>query len=54
MQKLDAIYQMLIGCAQWAIALGRFDIQLTTNTLASHACTPSEGHLQRCLSLIHI
>ena len=27
------IYQMLIGCAQWAVTLGRYDIQYATNTL---------------------
>ena len=29
-----SIYQMLVGCAQWAVILGRFDIQFTTNTMA--------------------
>ena len=28
------IYQMLLGCAQWAVMLGRFDVQYATNTLA--------------------
>ena len=27
-------YQMMIGCAQWAVTLGRFDIMFATNTLA--------------------
>ena len=45
------IYQMLIGCAQWAVTLGRFDIQYATNTLACHSCTPREGHLTRCMRL---
>ena len=34
------IYQMLIGCAQWAITLGRFDIQCATNSIARFAALP--------------
>ena len=45
------IYQMLIGCAQWAITIGRFDIQYATITLARFAQLPREGHLKRCLRL---
>ena len=29
-----SIYQMLIGCAQWAVTIGRFDVQYATITLA--------------------
>ena len=47
-QQEVAIYQMLIGCAQWAVTLGRFDIQYATNTLARYASMPREGHLNRC------
>jgi hypothetical protein len=46
-----SIYQMLIGCAQWAVTLGRFDIQYATNTLARFASAPREGHLNRCKRL---
>ncbi|CAB9520597.1 hypothetical protein SEMRO_1118_G243120.1 [Seminavis robusta] len=28
-------YQMLVGCGQWAVTLGRIDIQYTVNTMAS-------------------
>src|SRR5512133_1542670 len=42
---------MLIGCAQWAVTIGRFDIQYATITLARFAQMPREGHLQRCLRL---
>ncbi len=45
------IYQMLIGCAQWAIALGRFDIQYATNALARFSMIPREGHKKRTLRL---
>ena len=46
-----AIYQMLIGSAQWAVTLGRVDIQYATNTLARFASQPREGHLKRALRL---
>jgi hypothetical protein len=46
-----SIYQMLIGCAQWAITLGRFDIQYATNTLARYASMPREGHMKSCLRI---
>ena len=45
------LYQMLLGCAQWAVTLGRFDIQYATNTLARFGSVPREGHLKRCLRL---
>jgi hypothetical protein len=41
------IYQMMIGCAQWAVTIGRFDIQFATMSLARYANMPREGHLQR-------
>ena len=46
-----SIYQMLIGCAQWAVILGHFDVQYATNTLARHASMPCEGHRKRALRL---
>jgi hypothetical protein len=46
-----SIYQILIGCAQWAITLGRFDIQYATNTLARYASMPREGHMKSCLRI---
>ena len=45
------IYQMLIGCAQWAITLGRFDIQYATNSLARFAALPREGHKKRAIRI---
>jgi hypothetical protein len=35
-----SIYPILIGCAQWAVTIGRYDIQYTTNTLARYASAP--------------
>ena len=45
------IYQMLLGCAQWAVTLGRFDIQYATNTMARFGSMPRQGHMQRCLRI---
>ena len=42
-------YQMLLGCAQWAVTLGRFDVQYATNTLARYGAKPREGHFRRML-----
>ena len=36
----------MIGCAQWAVTLGRYDIQYATNTLARYASCPRGGHLK--------
>jgi len=44
-------YQMLIGSAQWAIRLGRFDVQYATNTLARYANMPRQGHYDRALRI---
>jgi hypothetical protein len=42
------IYQMLVGCAQWAVTICRFDIQQhATNTLARFLTCPRIGHLMR-------
>ncbi len=43
------IYQMMIGYLQWAVTLGRYDIQYATNTLARFGQKPREGHLKRAL-----
>ena len=45
------IYQMLIGCAQWAVTIGRFDIQYATNSLARFGACPREGHFKRALRI---
>ena len=46
-----SIYQMLIGCAQWAVTIGRFDIQYATITMAKYGQMPREGHLKRVLRI---
>ena len=42
---------MLIGCGQWAVTLGRFDIQYTVNTMARYGREPREGHEARMLRM---
>jgi hypothetical protein len=40
-----AIYQGLIGSANWAITLGCFDIQYATQMMSRFCMTPQQGHL---------
>ena len=40
-------FQSLIGSLQWAISLGRFDINTAVMTLSSFRACPRDGHLQR-------
>ena len=42
-------YQMLCGSGQWAVTIGRFDVQYAINTIARFAIAPREGHLKRML-----
>ena len=44
-------YQMLIGCGQWAITLGRFDVQYTVNTMSRYSTKPRQGHEKRMLRM---
>jgi hypothetical protein len=41
------IYQSMIGSLQWAISLGRFDIQTATMTMSRFCTAPRKGHLER-------
>ena len=41
----ESIYHSLISSANWAITLGRFDIQYATQTLSRYSMAPREGHL---------
>ena len=42
-----AQYQSLIGSLQWAVSLGRFDIQTAVMSLSSFRAAPRKGHLNR-------
>jgi hypothetical protein len=37
----------MIGSVQWAISLGRFDIQTATMTMSRFRTAPRKGHLER-------
>jgi hypothetical protein len=36
----------MIGCLQWAVSLGRFDIQTATMTMSRFRAAPRQGHLE--------
>ena len=38
-------YRTLIGCANWIVTLGRFDIAYATNLFSRFSQSPREGHL---------
>jgi Reverse transcriptase (RNA-dependent DNA polymerase) len=40
-------YQTMIGCVQWAVSLGRFDVQTATMTMSRFCAAPRLGHLTR-------
>jgi len=42
-------YRMLIGCAQWAVTLGRYDVMFAVSTMARYSAAPREGHLKTML-----
>ena len=39
-------YRSMLGCAQWVITLGRFDIAFAVNNLARYSAAPREGHIK--------
>jgi len=39
-------YRSLIGCANWCITLGRFDINYAVTTLARYQMAPRKGHFE--------
>ena len=44
-------YQSMIGSLQWAVSLGRIDIQTTTMTLSSFRAIPQEGHIKGAICM---
>jgi Reverse transcriptase (RNA-dependent DNA polymerase) len=45
-------FQSIIGSAQWAVQLGRFDIATAIMTMSSFRAAPREGHLERVKRII--
>ena len=43
--KAHSQFRSLIGCANWIITLGRFDIAYSINLLSKFSQAPREGHL---------
>ena len=41
------IYQLLIGCGQWYISIGRFDTQSAFMSMSRYHSAPKEGHQER-------
>ena len=39
-------YQAMVGSLNWAISIGRFDIQYATTTMARYSHAPREGHMK--------
>ena len=44
-------YQMLVGCTNWVVTLGRWNIYYATVTLARYNVAPREGHQK---AMLHI
>ncbi len=42
-------YQMVIGCLNWIVTLGRFEIHFAASTLARYSTFPREDHLKAAL-----
>jgi hypothetical protein len=40
-------YQTMIGCLQWAVSMGQFDIQTATMKMSRFRTDPRKGHLER-------
>ncbi len=41
------VYWSLIGMLQWAVTLGRYDIQMAVSTMGRFRASPRKGHLER-------
>ena len=41
----------MIGCANWLITLGRFDIVYAVNSLSRHNMAPRQGHLKAVMRI---
>ena len=39
-------YRMMVGCLNWLVTLGRYDVHYTAATMARYGMTPREGHMR--------
>ena len=44
-------FRSMIGCANWLITLGRFDIAYAVNSLSRHCMAPRQGHLKAVIRI---
>ena len=45
-------YQSMVGSLNWAISIGRFDIQYATTTMARYSHAPRQGHLKAVIRIL--
>ena len=45
-------YRSYIGSLNWAITLGRFDIQYAVSNLARYNMSPREGHMEAVIRVV--
>jgi hypothetical protein len=46
------LFQSHIGCLQWCVALGRFDIATAVMTMSRYQVSPRKGHLEQTKRMI--
>ena len=44
-------YQMLVGCGNWVITLGRYDVHYAVSTMARYSAAPRQGHVAAMLRI---
>ena len=44
--EMHTRYQSMVGSLNWAVTIGRFDIQYSVTTMARYSHAPREGHLK--------
>ena len=45
-ERRTSLYRSLVGCANWIVTLGRFDVQFAVNCMSRFNMAPREGHLK--------
>ena len=51
-QEMASKYRSMIGSLNWAITLGRFDVQYATSTMARYSMAPREGHVEAVMKIL--
>ena len=50
-ENQHCLYQQLVGMAEWAVKIGRFDICYALTSLNRFSAAPREGHLTRLIKI---